>query len=38
MEIIEVDNTKEYIVGDEILGRIKYKDPKSNILYIDDYR
>ena len=38
MEILEVDNTKKYIVGDEITGRIKYKNPKSNILYLDDYR
>lgn len=38
MEILEVDNTKSYIVGDEITGRIKYKNPKSNIIYLDDYR
>ena len=38
MEILEVDNTKDYIVGDELTGKIKYKDPKSKILYLDDYR
>ena len=38
MEILEVDNTKEYIIGDEIQGKIKYKDPKSNIIFLDDYR
>lgn len=38
MEILEVDNTKQYIIGDETTGRIKYKNPESNIIYLDDYR
>lgn len=38
MDIVEVDNTKEYIVGDETTGRIKFKNPISNILYLNDYR
>ena len=38
MDIIEVDATKKYIVGDETTGRIKFKNPKSNILYFEDFK
>ena len=38
IEIEEIDNTKNYIIGDEQTGIIKFKNPNSKILYLDDYR
>lgn len=38
MDILEVDNTKQYIVGDITTGKIKYQNPESNIIYLNDYR
>lgn len=38
VEIKEVDSTEDYILGDEISGQIKFNDPESNIVYLDDYR
>lgn len=38
VEVKEVDNTKNYIIGDEQTGIIKFKNPNSKILYLDDYR
>ena len=35
--VIEVDNTKKYIIGNELIGEIKFQNPESNILYFKDF-
>ena len=33
-----VDANSDYIIADDLTGTIKFKNPKSNILYMEDYR
>ena len=37
IEVKEVDSTKNYIIGDEQTGIIKFKNPNSKVLYFEDY-
>lgn len=36
-DIIEVDNSKKYIIGNDNTGEIKFQNPESNILYLKDF-
>lgn len=37
LETAIVNSTDKYIIGDDLTGVIKFKNPKSNIIYLDDY-
>jgi len=36
-DIIEVDNSKKCIIGNDNTGEIKFQNPESNILYLKDF-
>ena len=38
IEIEEVSNRENYIISDYETGKIKFTNPNSNILFLDDYR
>lgn len=38
LKLLEVNNTKDYIKVDELTGEVKYRNPDSKILYLEDYK